>query len=203
MPVSVTAMEISPTGAWCSRRMPTEPSGVNFRAFESRLMTICLTFWRSVSITGRSGERSRVTARRVPGDHRLDLGHHLVDQLGEEDALDLDGHLAGLDAGDVQQVVDHRQQVAGVGVDARQLVRLGGVDGARDAFEHQVRVAHDGVERCAQLVGDVGEELRLEGRGLLQLQGLAAQQLVLARRARPSPSRTFSRSTSEWRLTCS
>ena len=124
MPVSVTAIEISPVPRSCSRRMATDPSGVNFRAFDSRLSTICLTFWRSVSISGSVGGRSRVDRQPGAGDHRLDLGHHLVDQLGQADALDLHRHLARLDAGDVQEVVDDGEQVAGVGVDPRQLVLL-------------------------------------------------------------------------------
>ena len=67
----------------CSRRMETEPWGVNLRAFESRLRTICLTFWRSLSSSGRSGSEHPGHLQAGARDQRLDLGHHLVDQLAE------------------------------------------------------------------------------------------------------------------------
>ena len=51
---------------------------------------------------------------------------------------------------------------------------------ARHALQQHARVAQDRVERRAELVRHVGEELRLQGRGLLELDVLAPEQLVLA-----------------------
>ena len=45
-----------------------------------------------------------------------------------------------------------------------------------------MRVAEDRVERRPELVRHVGEELRLQRRGLLELDRLAPQQLVLLAR---------------------
>ena len=85
---------------------------------------------------------------------------------------------------DVEDVVDERQQVARVRVDARQALALRRRSPPRDAMQQHVRVAEDRVERRPELVRDVGEELRLEGRRLLELDVLPPQQLVLLRQLR-------------------
>ena len=50
-----------------------------------------------------------------------------------------------------------------------------------DPLQQHVRVAEDGVERRTELVRDIGQELRLERRRLLELDVLPSQQLVLLR----------------------
>src|SRR5436305_1805955 len=50
----------------------------------------------------------------------------------------------------------------------------------RHPLQEQARVAQDRVEGGAELVGHVGQELRFGRGSLLELDGLAAQQLVLA-----------------------
>ena len=104
---------------------------------------------------------------------------HFVEQLAEAERRRVERHPPGLDAGDVEDVVDQGEQVAGVGVDARQALALRVGDLAGDVVQQHVGVAHDGVERRPELVRHVGEELRLQRRGLLELEVLAPQQLVL------------------------
>ena len=52
---------------------------------------------------------------------------------------------------------------------------------AGDALQQHVRVAEDRVERRPELVRHVGEELRLQARGLFELDRLPPEQLVLRR----------------------
>jgi hypothetical protein len=52
---------------------------------------------------------------------------------------------------------------------------------ARHALQQHVRVAEDGIERRPELVRHVRQELRLEAGGLLELERLPPQQLVLGR----------------------
>jgi hypothetical protein len=84
------------------------------------------------------------------------------DQLGAVHRLQRDGHGPGFDAGEIEDVIDQREQVAaclhhvadGVAVLFRQ--------GAE--FE-QLPETEDGVEGCPQLVAHPGEELALGGVG--------------------------------------
>ena len=98
-----------------------------------------------------------------------------VEQVGEADLLGLDRDGAGLDLGQVENVADQVQQVG-----------AGAVDGAGelDLLRRQVAVRvlgellaedQDGVERRAQLVRHVGEELGLVLRGQRQLGRLLLQ----------------------------
>ena len=102
----------------------TEPSGVNLSALLSRFSTICFTFWRSLRSDGTRRAASSTTARF----ERLMIGSssdmHLVDQLGDAERRHVQRHPARLDAGDVEDVVDERQQVPRVRVDARQALAL-------------------------------------------------------------------------------
>ena len=98
-----------------------------------------------------------------------------VEQVGDEHLLGVDRDGAGLDLRQVENVADQVQQVG-----------AGAVDGARelDLLRRQVAVRvvaellaedQDGVERRAQLVRHVGEELGLVLRGERQLGGLFFQ----------------------------
>jgi hypothetical protein len=99
-----------------------------------------------------------------------------VDELGQVEGLEEELHLARLDLGNVQHVVDQAEQVAG-GVEhlvqilgARRLAVVGGV------LLHDLAVADDGVERGAELVAHLGEEAALGLAGLLGvLHGLGQQ----------------------------
>ena len=65
------------------------------------------------------------------------------------------------DLGQIEHVVDKPEQVPAVGLKAFEYAKhlLGRL--AVSAVRHQFGIAEDGVERCAQLVAHVGEELRL------------------------------------------
>ena len=84
------------------------------------------------------------------------LGHVLQRIIGE-----VERELAGLDLGKVEHGVDQAEQMPAVALDPFEhglhLVRRLAIDAVRD----QLGVAQDGVERRAQLVAHVGEELRL------------------------------------------
>src|SRR6202043_479433 len=91
-------------------------------------------------------------------DQRLDLDFAAV-QL----------RLTRLQLGDVEQVVDQRQQVLSVlGNDVDVLALIAGQHAAV-TFEQQLREPQDRVERRAQFMAHVGEELRLVLIGALQL----------------------------------
>ena len=108
----------------------------------------------------------------------LGLGHMpeaAVDdvvQNGEGYLLDLDGNGAGLDFGEIEDVVDEVEEVGTGGVDVAGKLDLllrevtSGVDGELLAEDE------DGVERRTQLVRHVREELGLVFRGERQLSSL-------------------------------
>ena len=84
---------------------------------------------------------------------------------------------AGLDARQVQDVVDQREQVLAALPDRRQ--PRGAALGEAPVVLQDLRVAEDRVQRRAQLVAHVGEELRLGGVGRLRAVA-RAQVLVVA-----------------------
>ncbi len=120
-----------------------------------------------------------------------------VAQAGERDLLDLDGDGAGLDLREVENVVDQVEQVGAGGVDVAGEIDLLGQEVAAGVVGQLLAEDEDGVERRAQLVRHVGEELGLvlggEGQlgglfleraaGLLDLAVLAARPRRSARRA--------------------
>ncbi len=89
-----------------------------------------------------------------------DVAHRQLDVEGDR----LEGQLAGLDLGEVEDVVDHRQQgVAGM-LDGGGVIALFGIElGIQQQFRH----AHHAVHRGADLMRHVGEELALRAVGLL------------------------------------
>ena len=100
---------------------------------------------------------AQVLLRRQRLDRAVHLVNHVLHRIIGERQLEL----ARLDLGEVEHVIDQAEQMAAVALDAlehgqRLLRRL-----AVDAVEDQLGVADDGVERGAQLVAHVGEELRL------------------------------------------
>ena len=71
------------------------------------------------------------------------------------------GELAGLDLGYVEHVVDQPQEVLSVGLDATQDLHRLLRHGAVKPVDEQLGKAEHGVQRRAQLVAHIGEELRL------------------------------------------
>ena len=90
--------------------------------------------------------------------------HHALEQLREHKIARLHFHVARLDLGEVQDVVDDGQQRMRAGLDGVGQGELAGCE--RRLQEHRVD-SDDPVERGADLVAHVGEELRLGAVGLL------------------------------------
>ncbi|MCX7161600.1 MAG: hypothetical protein NT083_00925 [Rhodocyclales bacterium] len=77
----------------------------------------------------------------------------------------LDGELAGLDLGNVENVVDDAQQMLARELD---LLDVFALVGRHCGHQHQVRHADDAVHRRADFVAHVGEEVGLHARGFLR-----------------------------------
>ena len=100
--------------------------------------------------------------RQLPGlGFVTERARHHVEQVRERYLLRIHGHRAGFDLGEVENVADQVQEIG-----------AGAVNGARelDLLEREIAVGvvrelltqdQDAVERRAQLVRHVGEELRL------------------------------------------
>ena len=96
------------------------------------------------------------------------LGDAGADQLGQRDRGLLEGDLAELEPGDVHEVVDQVEQVVPGLVDVVQVLPVAGAaDRTEDLVLDDLREADDGVERRAQLVAHLGEELRAAALGQL------------------------------------
>jgi hypothetical protein len=102
-------------------------------------------------------------------------------RAGHVEALEVELHLAGFDLREVEHGVDQLEEVLAGGIDLLEVVgELLGAEVGGVLLQH-LAVADDGVERRAQLVRHVGEELRLVAVGDLEL---AALVLDLAEQAR-------------------
>jgi hypothetical protein len=93
------------------------------------------------------------------------LRAHVVEYRVQGEVVLVQLDRVGLDPGDVEDVVDHRQQVVCRGIDLGQPLRL---LRRRLATPQQVREADDGVHRRADLVADVGQEAALGQVGLFR-----------------------------------
>src|SRR5215472_9799204 len=87
-------------------------------------------------------------------------------------AGEFEDELTGLDLGQIEHVIDESKQVFAVGLKAFEYSKhlLGRL--TISAIRHQFGVAEDGVERRAQLVAHIGEELRLVLARLFKLSAL-------------------------------
>src|SRR5207253_699630 len=85
--------------------------------------------------------------------------HRVVEHGAQVELADVELELARLDLGEVEDVVDDRQQVFGTATDRAEEVALLGAEGR---LQEQVRHAEDAVHRRADLVAHVGQELGLE-----------------------------------------
>ncbi len=90
---------------------------------------------------------------------------HFGRELAEIDLLDMQVHAAGLDLGQIENVVDQPEQMlaGGLDLDEVRLARL--VAAILRVLAQNFAVADDGVERRAQLVAHIGEEGRLGAGG--------------------------------------
>ena len=94
-------------------------------------------------------------------------------------------HAASLDLGQIQDIVDEREQVLTGCVDVLEVFILLVVELAEHPLDQHLREADDGIEGRAELMRHVGEKLRLVATGRLELPallfGLAEQAHVLDR----------------------
>ncbi len=113
------------------------------------------------AIAERDGQRVAVLA-----DHGVDRADQLVDHLLHVERLEMQLHLAGFDLREIEDAVDQPEQMLARGLNFRQVRDILLTIFRDRAFLQQLAVKHDGVERGAQLVAHVGDELALRaGRG--------------------------------------
>ena len=145
----------------------TPPLSVNLMALPTRLVTI----WR----TRTSSPEQRARQRRVDGPGDVDallVGlrrqqlHHALHALVDRQRRRVELQLVGLDLGEVEDLVDQRQQRARRALDG---VGIGALLGRELGVAHQRRHAEDAVHRRADLVAHGGQEARLGPVGGLRL----------------------------------
>ncbi|MNC06261.1 hypothetical protein D3C75_537680 [compost metagenome] len=100
-------------------------------------------------------------------------GQGVLDQVAQVEGDAVEHQLAGLDLGEVEDLVDDPQQVVGGLLDSAQVVQLAR---CQLAFLQQVGETEDAVERGADFVAHVGQEFRLDAAGL---QGFLARHVQL------------------------
>ena len=93
-------------------------------------------------------------------------GEAFLDQVAEVERQFFQHQLAGLDLGEVEHLVDDSHQAVGGFLDGGQVVEL---TRGHVAFQQQMGEADESVERGADLVAHVGEELGLDAAGLQRL----------------------------------
>ena len=104
---------------------------------------------------------------------------HAALQCGtQRERLHVELDLTCLDLGEVEHVVDQREQVMGRSKDVVEVLRLFRVHLSEHLLAHHLREADDRVQRRPQLVGHVLEELRLVAACGLELQ-IEALELVV------------------------
>ncbi len=121
---------------------------------------------------GRSSANCNVERQVLGLGHVPEVAVDGVAQAGEGDLLDLDGDGAGLDLREIENVVDEVQQVGAGRVDVAGELDLLGREVAGGVFGELLAEDEDGIERRAQLVRHVRQELGLVLRGERQLGGL-------------------------------
>ena len=112
---------------------------------------------------------------------RVDDQQAALDRRLERHGLALDGELAGLDLGYIEDAVDEREQMIGglpdiAGIE-RNLLRIVALEGAQHLGK-----ADDGIERGAELMAHIGDEFRLGlgGKLGLDLGGMECQRGLVA-----------------------
>jgi len=106
----------------------------------------------------------RLVVRQRPHD-----AEHLAKDCLNGNIFDGQFHAAGLDSGQVQDVVDQCEQVLPAGVDVADVAALAIVQRAVAFLGEQCGEAKNGIKRRAQFVAHRRKELILEPAGALQL----------------------------------
>ncbi len=96
------------------------------------------------------------------GGHGGDDADRILDEIVEDDVFRMEQHAAGFDARHVEDIVDDAEEVGAALVDVLAVLDVfRRTERAEHPRFHDLREANDGVQRRAQLVGDVGQELGL------------------------------------------
>ena len=109
------------------------------------------------------------------------LAHHhhaALERLPQRERVNLQLDLSGLDLGEVEDVVDQREQMVPRGGDVVEVLRLLRIHGPDHLVAQHLGEADDRVERRPELVGHVRQELRLVPARRLEL-GVETPQLVV------------------------
>lgn len=84
-------------------------------------------------------------------------GFDLVKERLKREIAEVESKFSGLDAGEIEDVVDQGEELGSCALDLEEIF-LGGGFGFGEFFEQEFAVADDGVEWCAQFVAHVGEK---------------------------------------------
>ena len=135
------------------------PFSVNLLALLARLSSDCRKRVWSAWIVPRSAVAIDDEAVAVLRRHRLDRLGHVLDHGHQRERFEMKLHPPCLDLGQVENVVDQGEQVPARAEHA--VERLEVLLQRLRILPQHLADADDGVERRAQLVAHVGEELRL------------------------------------------
>ena len=122
-------------------------------------------------VRGGVHAESDMTCRGLLPDDR----QAVREQRGGLHRLEIEGHLARLYLGEVQDVVDQREQMLPAAEDVADVPSLLVGQVAHQAILEHLGEADDGIQRGPQLVRHVGEERRLHAARLLQFDVLLLQ----------------------------
>ena len=161
-------------------------SGVNLMALLRRLYMICLNFASSANSSGGAAATSKSRAMPFLLASVLTIACTFCSARATLNELRVSSSLAGLDLGEVEDVVDQLQQVAAAVEDVVGVLELPVVQVAKGLVAEDLGEADDGIERGAQLVAHAGEELALGAVG-----GLGGVLGLLQRLLHPLALRDF------------
>ena len=137
------------------------PSGVNLIALLSRLYMTCLNFASSANSGGRFAAASNSRLMCFLLASVLTMVCTSDKALATLKVLRISSTSSGLHLGQIKNVVDELEQVASAVEDVVAVFELPLVQIAKSFVGEHFRKADDGIERRAQLVAHVGEELAL------------------------------------------
>ena len=184
-PVSVTSKattELAWLSAMLSERQPvcagttrsrTLPWAVNFSALRQQVLQDLLqALGIGDDAAAEIGVELDVERQALRFGLVAERPRHGLEHVGEEDLLGVDGDRARFDLAKIEDVADQVQQVGAGAVDGAGELDLLGREVALGVLGELLAQDQDRVERRAQLVAHVGQELRLVARGQRQLRRL-------------------------------
>ena len=138
------------------------PGGEKPTALDSRLNRICRMRRSSATKLPMSGAAWMSSDDVVLDQAILDAFGGGLHGLADVDRAEIERHRAGVDGGEIEDVVDDREQRVGRGGDVAEIFALLVGERAGRGLAEEMREADDVGERRAQLVGDVVDEIDLE-----------------------------------------